>query len=245
MEFIPVISTNDNPIPVDYAIYPSLLDAYLRFKRHDDDETFDSLFDRINKVRTEQTEAQLKGVEFEDCINKGLDGVLFPMVNVDGIDLYKTENFQFKKHLIDKIVTTLSHSIAKQQYLETIIHTPVGNIKLYGIADFMFPEMILDLKGTGSYKCNKYKDNSQHPVYSLIMELKRKPIKAFKYLVSDFEKDFKETYIPNHNMYLKLMQTIFEFINFINHFKSNITDEKIFGGETRSIKTTNSYQDVR
>jgi len=241
MEFLKVISTDNNPVPIDYAIYPSLLDAYLRYKKNDDDETFDSLFDKINKVKTEQTEAQLKGVEFEMAINSKLKGLSLLQDN----DSYITGDFTFKIDLIDKIVERLQFSTSMQKYMEVIIHTHVGNIKLYGIVDYDFPEMITDLKTTSNYKCNKYEDNTQHSIYSLIRKLKGKPLKAFKYLVTDFEKVYQETYIPTDNMFNKLMLTIFEFINFINHFKTNITDEKIFGSETRSIKSTIALPEVR
>jgi hypothetical protein len=222
--------------PIKYAIYPSLLDAYLRFKRHDDDETFDALFDKINGVKTEQTEQQLKGVEFEQCVND----LLLPNGYVDRVDdLYITDTFNFSVELVDKIVSKLHNSTAQQEYLKAIIPSHLGNIKLYGIADYSFPEMITDLKTTGNYKCGKYKDYTQHPTYSLIRELNGSPLKAFKYLITDFTNDYQETYIPTAGSHQKLMGTIFEFINFIEYYKSNITDGKIFGQErqTGSIAT--------
>jgi hypothetical protein len=213
--------------PIKYAIYPSLLDAYLRFKRHDDDETFDALFDKINGVKTEQTEQQLRGVEFEQLINALIDRQYVNLVD----DQYITENFSFKIDLADRIAIRLEHATAKQEFLEAIIPSHLGNIKLYGIADYSFPEMITDLKTTGNYKCSKYKDYTQHPTYSLIRELNGSPLKAFKYLVTDFITDYQETYIPTVGSHQKLMGTIFEFINFIEYYKSNITDGKIFGQE--------------
>jgi hypothetical protein len=215
---------------IKYAIYPSLLDAYLRFKRHDDDETFNALFDKINGVKTEQTDQQLKGVEFEKLINDLIDGKCVNLV--DGH--YITDYFSFTVDLVDKIAIRLQQASVKQQYLEAIIPSHLGNIKLYGIADYTFPEMITDLKTTGNYKCNKYKDYTQHPAYSLISEINGNPIMAFKYLITDFNKLYQETYIPTLGMHQKLMATIFEFINFIEYFKSNITDEKIFGKERQT-----------
>jgi len=229
MEILKVTSPEGVQIKADYAIYPSLMDAYLRFKRHDDDETFDSLFCKINKIKSEQTESQLKGVEFEKCVNDLLSGVVVEKTP-DGLH-FKAVNFLFPVDLITRIVDKLKPSIGKQKYLEVIIKTQVGIIRLYGIIDFEFPEMIVDLKGTSNYKCNKYKDHMQHPVYSFIRHLNNEPIKAFKYVVSDYFELYQETYIPGQNMYDKLMITIFEFINFINHYKSFITDKTIFGGE--------------
>jgi hypothetical protein len=219
-------------IKVDYAIYPSLLDAYLRFKRKDDDETFASVFDKINKVQSEQTEHQTKGIEFEALVNDVI-GQLNSKVHLTIIeedDHYITNNFKFKVDVVDKIANKLRFATSQQEYMEAIIPSHVGNIKLYGIVDYDYPEMIADLKTTSNYKCNKYKDNAQHGTYSLIRELNKKPIKGFKYLVSDFDKVYQETYIPTKNMHEKLMFTVFEFISFIEYFKNYITDTKIFGG---------------
>lgn len=219
-------------VKVDYAIYPSLLDAYLRFKRRDDDETFTSLFDKINKVaQIEHTEHQAMGIEFEHCVNDVIDGFKCAGLTDPVIEdnHYITNNFKFKVDVVDKIANRLSRAIKKQEYMEAIIPTHLGNIKLYGIADYSFPEMLTDLKTTSYYKCNKYKDNTQHSTYSLIREVNGNPIKAFKYLATDFDKVYQETYIPNEVMHQKLMFTIFEFISFIEYFKKRITDVKIFG----------------
>lgn len=229
MEILPVISTDGSSIPISYAIYPSLLDAFLRYKKHDDDETFDSLLDRINKTKHEQTESQLKGVEFESTINEEL--AVQKLGFVDSMYQRKEGLINgFKIETVDELVRRLMHNTGAQKYMEVIIHTHLGNIKLYGIVDYEFPDMIVDLKGTDNYKCNKYKDSTQHPVYSLIRHLKGTPIKQFKYLVSDYENVFQETYIPSQNMYDKLMLIIFEFIAFIERYKANITDMKVFGG---------------
>ncbi|MDB5288574.1 MAG: hypothetical protein JWR05_3523 [Mucilaginibacter sp.] len=216
---------------VKYAIYPSLLDAFLRFKRRDDDETFLSLFDKINKVPGEQTEHQLKGIEFEQCVNDLITGhktgdFSFTLIQ-NGF--YETKNFKFKADVVDKIANKLQYATKQQEYIEAIIPTTVGNIKLYGIVDFSFPEMIVDLKGTSNYKCNKYKDNTQHSTYSLVRNLNGSPIKAFKYIVSDYNKVYQETYIPNDTLHQKLMFTVLEFVSFIEYFKNHITDTKIFG----------------
>lgn len=209
---------------VDYAIYPSLLDAYLRYKRNDDEETFISLFNRINKIQDDEVpEHVLKGIEFENLVNA---------IVIDGLpeDFYDTGDNDLIP-LARKIAGKLEKSSAIQKYEETILVTHYGKIKLYGIIDFDFPEMITDLKTVVNYSCNKYKEYCQHPCYSLIRHQNGNPIKAFKYLITDFKKVYQETYIPSPLMYDKLMFTIYEFISFINHFKKYITNEKIFGGE--------------
>jgi len=228
MEFIAV----NNPSKWDYAITPTLLDAYLRFKRKDDDETFDTLMYKINGIKQElPEEVQIiinKGIEFEELVNHSLQG--------DEIE--HTE-------ITKKIVGKLTNNTGKQVYQEAFIQTPYGVIKLYGILDFDFPEMIVDLKTVAHYSCNKYADYSQHPMYSLIRQLNGKPIKAFKYLITDFKRVYQETYIPSDHMYQVLMQNVFEFIAFINHFKSGITNTKIFGVDNNYKPAEQCIYDVR
>jgi len=237
MEILAAISPDGKEVPFDYAITPTLLNAYLRFKDADDDETFESLINKINGVKGESVDAILKGIAFENTINDLIDG------NKDRIDVSDDnqhfivnwkgddeERLLLNAPLVNGIAERLKFNTGKQKYMEAIIHTHVGNIKLYGIVDYDYPEMVVDLKGTDKYKCGKYEDNTQHPVYSLIRKLNDRPIKAFKYLVSDYTREYQETYIPTEQMYQKLMLTIYEFIAFINHFKKHITNTKIFGG---------------
>jgi len=216
----------------DYAIYPSLLDAYLRYKRTDDDETFQALFDKINGVRSEQTEAQLRGIAFESVVNDLIDGTDVDLNEVG--THFVRDGFSFSLELMYKIASKLRHCEMKQNYVESVIETRVGRIKLYGIIDYRFEDMLVDLKSTSNYKVNKYTNSkeithTQHLVYPLIRKNMGTPIRAFKYVVSDFENDFQETYIPNENMESKLMAIIYEFVGFINYYKKNITNMKVFG----------------
>jgi len=147
------------------------------------------------------------------------------------IDNKPVLDIPFKMEVVNKIFDKLKLCVSKQQYMEAVIPSNMGYIKLYGIADFEYPEMLTDLKTTEHYSCNKYKDYCQCPVYSLIRKVNGKPIKAFKYLVTDFNKVYQETYIPTEHMHLKLMNLLYEFINFIEYFKNHINNQKIFGGK--------------
>lgn len=220
MEFIAVSQPKDGtPIKYDYAITPTLLDAYLRFKRKDDDETFESLMCKINGIKQdlapEIQQTIQNGIDFENAVNRALKGT--PKDTELGVEV------------IQRIVAKLQHNTGQQVYQEAFIHTPYGIIKFYGIIDYDYPDMIVDLKTVAHYSCNKYIDYSQHPMYSLIRHLKNNPLKAFKYLITDFKKVYQETYIPSEHMFTGLMQNTYEFIAFLNHFKPHITNTKIFG----------------
>lgn len=218
----------------DYAITPSLLDAFLRFQRNEDEETFTSLLDRINRVEHEKGENQLKGIAFEKAVN----AVILLLVNhtVQPTADITVDGFTFDGNLILTIASKLQHCTSKQEYMEAIFDTHVGRIKLYGITDFGFPEMIVDLKGGEDYSFGKFKKRTQHLMYPLISITNGKPIKQFKYLVSDYRNYFIEPYTPTQNNFDKMWINVFEFIRFLNHFKKHITDTKIFGLDP--VKTT-------
>lgn len=225
-----------------YAIYPSLLDSFLKYKKADDDETFAYLLDKINKVKTEQTEQQLKGIEFENLVGLVINANKTHQHDLlkQDHEVYETDNFEFKAGLVNKIADKLRGRQMEQNYIEAIINTKVGRIKLYGIVDYRFEDMIVDLKTTGNYKINKYTDTkdwkyTQHLIYPLIRKTMGNPVKAFKYVVTDFENDYQETYIPTEAMDIKLMQLIYEFVAFIEYYKPNITDYTVFGGRKEAF----------
>lgn len=193
-----------------YQITPTLLDAFARFERHQDEESFNDLINKINRVKSDPNEAQLKGIAFENCVNNGL---------------YEWDNFSFDVDLIDDAGSRLINNNG----IQVKISGDYDNIHFYGIADYTFPEMILDLKGTGNYYYGKFKKKNQFPVYSFIKELNKEPIRQFKYLVSDYTNLYQETYLPSQKVYDDLLEFTREFIRFINHFKKHITNPAIFG----------------
>jgi len=204
-----------------YAFYPTLLDSYFRYKKSEDELSFIQLFDKINKVEQEPDEARLKGMAFEGLINEKIKGEITPIA-ID--DVYEHDGFEFKEDLVNKVYEKLKRSTAIQSYQEKIISTPRGNVKLYGVFDYKFPEMTADLKTTKSYSFGKYEENMQHKFISLITDDKQ-----FNYLATDFEYLFIENYWLTDKVRKQAVSDIVEFIDFINHFKKFITNDKLFG----------------
>lgn len=190
-----------------YQITPTLLDAFARFERHQDEESFNDLINKINRIKSETTEHKLKGIAFENAVN-GLKS-----------------DFYFEPDLISKVQSKIINNTG----IQVEISAEYNNVRYYGIADYTFPEMILDLKGTGNYYYGKFKKKNQFPVYSFIKELNKEPIRQFKYLVSDYTNIYQETYLPSQKVYDDLLEFTGEFIRFINHFKKHITNPAIFG----------------
>lgn len=206
-----------------YAFYPTLLDSYFRYKRSEDELSFIQLFDKINNVKQELDEERLKGIAFEGLINELIitkSGIT--PIAVD--DVYEYEGFNFSEDLVNKIYNKLKRCSNIQSYKEKIIDTPKGKVKIYGVFDYEFPEMMADLKTTKSYIYGKYENNMQHKFTALATDLKE-----FNYIATDFEYMFTENYWLTDKVRKQGIDDIVEFIEFIEYFKKYITNGKLFG----------------
>lgn len=203
-----------------YAFYPTLLDSYFRYKRSEDELSFIQLFDKINKVEQESDEARLKGMAFENLINQ-----MITTENVNCINgMFLSGEFSFDEKLVLKIYNKLKRCSKIQSYQEKIIDTPKGKVKIYGVFDYEFPNMMGDLKTLGSYSFGKFENNMQHKFTALITDLKE-----FNYISTDFEYMFIENYWLTDKVRKQGVEDIVEFIGFVEHFKKYITNTKIFG----------------
>lgn len=209
-----------------YAFYPTLLDSYFRYKRGEDELSFIQLFNKINQIPEEIVDEELehnrlKGIHFEALINAIISGC-DEAVQENGV--YHSGGFEFNKKIVDKVANKVMMCSHKQYYQERIIETSKGKVLLYGIFDYKFPEMTVDLKVIKSYSYGKYKNNMQHKFASLISD-----DKEFNYIATDCDYMFIENYWLNDKVRNQAIKDIEEFIDFINHFKKFITDKKIFG----------------
>lgn len=208
---------------IKYSIYPTLLDSFYWYKRFPDAK-FSELIDKINKVKTPTPIAALKGVQFEQCVNNLISGVL---LSTNGSDVI-TENFSFNADLINKIATKLVNAKKQQEFISGIVETKFGFVKVYGFVDYSFPKMYVDLKTTGNYKIGKYKVNNQHKAYSLISKINGNPIEEFNYLVTDFSRVYIENYKCTEKLHQEFILELEDFIDFLEYHRELITDKKIF-----------------
>ena len=206
---------------ISYAFYPTLLDSYGRFKRSEDDLSFNDLFDKINKVKSETDEQRLKGIAFESLINEMIHSGNVNCINGQ----FLSGDFQFDERVVLMIYEKLKRTTKIQSYQEGIIETSKGNVKLYGIFDYEFPEMTVDLKTTANYRFGKYENNMQHHFTSLITDKKE-----FNYVATDFEYVYIENYWLTDKTKKACMDEILDFIDFIEYYSKLITDRTIFNG---------------
>lgn len=208
----------------NYSIYPTLLDSFYWYKRGYNEKQ--ELIDKINRVKAEMPEAAKKGVEFEGVINMLLKSKNHKLLM--DVEYYQTENFVFKTEIVNKIASKLINTEKQQEYIEAVVETPVGGIKVYGFIDYSYPDMFVDLKTTGSYKKDKYKINNQHKCYPLLAQINGRDIKKFNYLVTDFQQMYIEPYNHTKSMTDEFIYNLVEFTEFLEVNRELITDKKIF-----------------
>lgn len=209
---------------IKYSIYPTLLDSFYWYKRGYNEKQ--ELINKINRVKTEMPEAAKKGVEFEGVINMLLKANNHKLLM--DVEYYQTENFVFKPEIVNRIALKLANAIRQQEYIEAVVQTPIGGIKVYGFIDYSYPDMFVDLKTTGSYKKDKYKINNQHKCYPLLAQINGRSISKFNYLVTDFTQMYIEPYTHNSSMTDEFIFNLVEFTEFLEVNRELITDKKIF-----------------
>jgi len=228
----------------NYRIYPTLLDAFNYYvapvkylsekedapsEQEITDKQFKELIDKINRVPYETTEAQQKGCDFESLVNELLDGKPVETVETQkNGTAYKYGANIFSKDIADRVTKELTGCSTRSERISTVLNTPVGLVELYGVMDYSFPGIQVDLKTTGKYDFLKYKDNTQHKVYPVIARENFILVDEFNYLVTDFKDVYVESYTFSFNLYDEVIANICQFVDFIEQNRHLITDKKIF-----------------
>jgi hypothetical protein len=207
-----------------YALFPTLIDSFYWYKRGYNEKQ--ELIDKINRVKSEMPEAAKKGVAFENVINVLLKSGNHKLL-MDA-EYYESNGFTFRTEIVNRIAAKLINATKQQEYIQAVVETPVGGIKVYGFIDYSYPDMFVDLKTTGSYKKDKYKINNQHKCYPLLAQINGRTIHKFNYLVTDFQTMYIEPYIHNSAMTDEFIFNLVEFTEFLEANRSLINDKKIF-----------------
>lgn len=206
---------------IDYQIYPTLIDSFYWAKRLG---KWQELIDKINRVKpTEWPEAVQKGMCFEQTVNEILNKLPTKPKEVDGKLIYRNTKYDFDAALVDKVVKKLANCQGKQAFVQGELKTPLGNVKLYGFVDYVYPDFYIDLKTCGTYTKDKYKINAQHKCYPIIGDKK-----GLTYFITDFTNTYTEPYTLTSELKDIFVQELTEFIEWLNQYKEQITDTKIF-----------------
>ncbi len=173
-----------------YLITSSLLDGFDFLKncpKKWQQKAQDDFLAMLRREPRPTSEACLRGIRFErlvcDNCNKLEGGELkrFLYAHYSA----KTKDKELLKQAVDSTYEVAERCRGGEQQIVVMRDMEINGQEyhLYGIADILFPDKIIDIKTTGCYKGDKvYRNRSQHLIYSLCTGINR-----FDYVVADYQ----------------------------------------------------------
>lgn len=187
---------------VKYKLYPTLLNRFDRFEKGYITET--ELLNSVNRLPVPQTEAQRKGVSFEEAVIKGID------------------EEEFDPEILSRVRALLPRPMMKTQvYCEY----QVEDVLLYGYVDVLGKMVAVDIKTTSNYQPGCYAASHQN---FYLPALRGKGIRSLKYVITDFKDVYQEEYDHSMDFSAQMLQ-IKSFCEFLETHRGEITDLRIFG----------------
>ena len=189
---------------VKYLITPSLLGAFACYLSDESENSREKFLQTLRRERTPTTEAQQKGLDFEDAIN---------FYSQDRSNLSEEVNKLACSDVIFDIANIVKGGLWQQTCKKDL---QVGNntFLLYGRMDVVKRDTIYDIKFTSNYELGKFLDSSQHLIYLYCTELPN-----FKYLVSDGKDYWVEDYFNNLEIEDKIKSKINDFMSYLENDK--------------------------
>lgn len=190
---------------VKYRLYPSLLNLFGRFllgKLSEDD-----LLDRINRVPVPQTEAQVRGLSFEDAVIKGVD------------------EEKFDPAILQRVRALLPRPMVRTQvYCEY----QLKEVLVYGYVDVIGKTLAVDIKTTRLYVPGSFADSHQN---FYLPALKSRGIRSLRYVITDFTEVYQEDYSQSLDLSFQEEQ-VQSFCGFLEEHRKRITDLRVFNRQT-------------
>ena len=211
------------------------------------------LIDCINRVPKEPIEAADKGTCFNEvvdcliahrkCEYEGM-GIQSGELGANRVITAKLNGFQFYYDLdLCKAVAEDMRGAISQHYCEAVLPTKYGDVQLYGYADEIVTDVVVDIKTTGRYDFGKYGKGWQRHCYPfcLVESGEVKAVSAFIYYVVVWKGGTKtspvltgaiypEVYTYNHvQSKVALREMCERFIEWLEAHREQITDLKVFG----------------
>lgn len=164
---------------IKYRIYPSLLDNFEYMQLADTEEECEkrekSLLDAINRVEREPSYYMARGTALNELVDAAACRV--PMKNEreymfidegDNGGYHKLYVDGFELAFADNLVSQLAgyvKGMSPQVYCEATLNTLHGNVLLYGYADYVGQDNVVDLKTCKAFEAGKYDGHWQRFVY--------------------------------------------------------------------------------
>lgn len=235
----------------EYRIYPSLLDSYMYMIEAEGQEDFEQrkadLLAKINRVPQEPSMYATRGTVLNELVDMIIEhreqrDDMTVQKDVNGNYVATLDGFEF--HYEGGLPWSLANSLdgyMAQVFCKAPIDTPLGRVELYGYADYVGMDDVVDLKTTKAYTPGNYREHWQHLVYPYCLmasgDVER--IDKFTYLVCELNtaRDgitrgtvYTEDYeIRMEDITRRLVDFLqFQFLPFLEDNRSLITDMRIF-----------------
>jgi hypothetical protein len=202
-----------------YQVYATLLDSFAWYKRDESEVAQQDLLDRINRVEKPRTDAQLRGMAFEARVEMAAVGGVYPTEPV------LCHDKKVPAWLIEQFAKGRG-AAARQVYVETLIPTLYGPVKVYGMVDEILGDTAADIKTTSNYEFPKYLRAWQHPCY--LEALRPMGISRFVYRITDFEGYFEEEYSYKRSDTDRVISEVAQLVEFLEANRARINNRKIF-----------------
>lgn len=203
-----------------YQLYPTLLNEFHYYRTEKRlGENFllcdkQKLLDKINRKPYEQSEAMLKGIAFEYCLQHS--------------GVFSHRGFEFDEELVNRMRTFTDGGVW-QTFVETTIDVDGHQVRLYGYCDVYKQYRSIDVKTGKQYQWPQYEDLYQQHVYLLGAHDAGAKLKEHLYLVTDFKDYYTEVYPFQRDRMINQLRIICrDFIFFLENNRDEITDQKIF-----------------
>ena len=213
------------------------------------------LIDCINRVPREPIEAADKGTCFNEvidclisrrkCEHEGID-IKSGEVGANRVITAKLNGFEFHYDVdFCKEVAEALEGAVSQHLCSAVLPTRYGDVELYGYADEIVADEVVDVKTTGRYEFGKYGKGWQRHVYPFCLQESGqvRSVKGFEYLVVVWKGGtsrtpvltgtiYEEYYTYNHEQSRHALTQVCErFIEWLEAHRDQITDTKIFAEE--------------
>ena len=265
---------------VGYQLYPSLIDAYTDYSKADviynkywggadnpsltfeeyEAKAFQDLIDKINRVPKDLIKSDI-GTAFNELVDCLILGQKSPKMEVEKLHddagnvvslkaNYNGRSFVYPLDFVRLFANNYKGSIP-QMFVEGVLPTRRGNVRLYGYLDELMPLSVHDIKTTGAYEVGKFKDHAQHLVYPYCLrEMGYTCVDLFSYDVAEISTNITKQNPEPPEVVVKLKATyseeylftperdipiledkIVELIDFLEANRHLITNAKIFALE--------------
>lgn len=265
---------------VGYQLYPSLIDAYTDYSKAEviynkywggadnpsltfeeyEAKAFQDLIDKINRVPKDLIKADI-GTAFNELVDCLILGKKSSKMEVEKLHdeagnvvslkaNYNGRSFIYPLDFVRLFADNYKGAIP-QMFVEGILPTRRGNVRLYGYLDELMPLSVHDIKTTGSYEVGKFKDHAQHLVYPYCLgQMGYAGVDLFSYDVAEIgtnitkqnpeppevvvklKATYSEEYLFNPERDIPLLEgKVVELIDFLEANRHLITNTKIFAIE--------------